>query len=304
MKIAHFSDLHLCANHLPENLIKAQILVQTALKRGADHFVFTGDIAHLGDFDDFISLRHLLAEFNLLDSRKTTIVIGNHDIFGGVHLAEDILTFPETCQKVDYQQKIRDFRLCFYELFEDTFSPNPNQIFPFGKVVENVLLVGLNSTRPYSIVKNPFASRGKIGKIQRNGLKTILGHQKYRDLVKIVLVHHHFNKPPESHKNYLLDVERFGGKLTKKHKLYKIFRRHKVALTLHGHQHRSMEYTRHGLHFLNAGASTSRNPGNLNLISVGTHKIETEIIPVRFNISPRNGTLRETPSLTLTEPVF
>jgi 3',5'-cyclic AMP phosphodiesterase CpdA len=287
MKIAHLSDLHLCAKYLPDNLKKTRILIETALQKGADHLVITGDIAHNTDFDDFISLRHLLAEFNLLDPRKTTVVIGNHDIFGGVHLAEDILTFPQKCLQVDYQKKIREFRLCFFELFDHAFFPLPDQIFPFGKRVDNVLFVGMNSTQPYSLIKNPFASRGKIAKNQRNGLITILGHPEFQNTIKIILLHHHFNKIPRSENNYLIDLERFVGRLSNKQKLLKIFRKHQVALTLHGHQHRSLEYLRNGLRFVNAGACASENPGNLNLISVTPDSIETEIIPVPFKFQSR-----------------
>lgn len=289
MKIAHLSDLHLYARYLPGNLPKTRVLIETALQKGADHLVITGDITHNADFDDFISLRHLLAEYDLLDARKTTIVIGNHDIFGGVHLAEEILTFPQKCQRVDYLQKIREFQLGFSELFDHAFYLQTDQVFPFGKVVDDVLLVGLNSTQPYSIVKNPFASRGNIIKKQRAGLKAILDHPDFRDKIKIILLHHHFNKI-RSENNYLIDIERFVGRLSHQPRLMKIFRKHQVSLILHGHQHRSQEYFRDGLRFFNAGASTAENTGKLNVISVTPDAIETEIIPVPFKFISRQFT--------------
>lgn len=303
MKIAHLSDLHLFARHLPGNLQKTRVLIEAALQKGADHLVITGDITHNADFDDFISLRHLLAEYHLLDARKTTVVIGNHDIFGGVHLAEEILTFPQKCQQVDYQQKIREFQHCFSELFDHAFFPQADQIFPFGKAVDKVLLVGLNSTQPYSLIKNPFASRGNIVKKQRVGLKTILDHPDFRDKIKIILLHHHFNKI-RSEKNYLIDIERFVGRLSHKPRLMKIFRKHQVRLILHGHQHRSQEYFRDGLRFFNGGASTAESTGKLNFISVTPEAIETEIIPVPFKflsrqIAPHNKAMPTFPAIEI-----
>ena len=44
-------------------------------------------------------------------------------------------------------------------------------------------------------------------------------------------------------------------KLRGKKELLKLFRKHGVTLVLHGHYHRSMEYTGKGMTFLNAGGS-------------------------------------------------
>ena len=115
MKIAHLSDVHICQKSRPKNLERTKLLLDYALQQGVDHIVITGDIVHLGEVEDYIALRNLFQEFGLLDPFKLTLVIGNHDVFGGVYLAEDILSFPEKCESINYDAKLLEFKNHFFE---------------------------------------------------------------------------------------------------------------------------------------------------------------------------------------------
>ncbi len=284
MKIAHFSDLHICQKSRPRNLERTKLLIDYALKQETDHFVFTGDLVHLGNKEDFIALRNLLDEFNLLDSSRVTLVIGNHDIFGGVYFAEDVLTFPHKCEGIDYHKKLIEFKNYFFETFENTYFPATNDPYPFAKILGNVVLIGLNSIHPYSRWKNLFASKGLVGKEQRENFKQILSRTEFRDKMKIVLIHHHFRKV--SHRcslfaNTLLrNIETYGNKLKNRKQIARLLGKYKVDLILHGHEHDSHEYFYKGLHFMNAGGCIEKNNQDelqLNFVTVAKNTIKTEI---------------------------
>ena len=192
MRFAHISDLHLCIKHKSDNISKIKKLIQHALDNSAQHFVITGDISDNADEKDFNILRELLKNFDLLRSDKTSIVIGNHDIFGGTQTAQDVFNFPTKCMNTNYHEKVAKFINHFKELFEDTIRHHDELYFPFAKEFKNVLLVGLNSTAEYSRFKNPFASNGHVSKMQRQFLKAILTKNEFKEKVKIILAHHHF----------------------------------------------------------------------------------------------------------------
>ena len=263
MRIAHISDLHLCAKHKRENISKIKRLIKHALDNGAQHFVFTGDISDNSNEKDFVLFREILKKYDLLRSDKSTIVIGNHDIFGGPQTAQDVLNFPSKCINTNYHEKVANFIEHFKELFEGTIRTHDELFFPFAKVFKDVLLVGLNSNAEYSRLKNPFASNGHVSKIQRRFLKTILGKNEYDGKVKIVLTHHHFyQKDVASHSSegsMWNKIENYTMKLRGKKKLLKLFIEHNVKLVLHGHSHEMKEYFRDGIRFVNSGGSIDNN---------------------------------------------
>lgn len=284
MKIAHLSDLHICQKSRPKNLDQTKLLIDYAIKQGTDHFVFTGDIVHLANKNSFVAFRNLLDEFNLLDSTRATLVVGNHDIFGGVYFAEDILKFPQQCQAVDYHQRVVEFKNYFFETFENTYFPTSQEPYPFAKKIGNVVLIGLNSIHRYSKLKNLTASKGAVGKTQLENLRQILSRSEFQDTIKIVLVHHHFKKV--SHRcslftNTLLrNIETYGNKLKNRNQIARLLNKHHVDLILHGHEHDSHEYFYQNLHFMNAGGCIEKNNHDelqINFITIGSNKIKTEI---------------------------
>ena len=102
MKIIHISDLHLDTFYKQDNYIKTLLLFEYIADSGFDHVVITGDITENAEKSAFLMARNLLKKFNLLNPHKCTIIIGNHDIFGGVLLAEDILNYPKKCRLTNF----------------------------------------------------------------------------------------------------------------------------------------------------------------------------------------------------------
>ncbi len=284
MRIAHISDLHFNTKFKSGNILKAKRLIKHALNSGAEHLVISGDISDNSDEKDFIILKEILKRFDLLRSDKTSIVIGNHDIFGGPQTAQDVLNFPSKCMNTNYHQKVAKFIDHFKELFENTIRPHDELFFPFAKEFKDVLLVGLNSNAEYSRLKNPFASNGHVSKIQRQFLKVILTKNEFKEKVKIILTHHHFypkNVTSHSSESTMWNrIENYTMKLRGKKKLLKLFLESNVKLVLHGHSHEMKEYFREGIRFVNSGGSVDNNlkdEASLFLIDAFPFEITAEI---------------------------
>ncbi|MHB8930652.1 MAG: metallophosphoesterase family protein [Melioribacteraceae bacterium] len=285
MRIAHISDLHICGKHKRENISKVKKLIQHALENGAQHFVITGDISDNADEKDFNVFKEVLKKFDLYRSDKTTIVIGNHDIFGGPQTAQDVFNFPAKCMNTNYHEKIAKFVDHFKELFENTIRPHDELYFPFAKVFKDVLFVGLNTNAEYSRFKNPFASNGQVLKVQRQFLKMILLKKEFDEKVKIVLTHHHFypkNVASHSSEGTLWNkIENYTMKLRGKKKLMKTFIEHDVKLVLHGHSHEMKEYYREGIRFVNSGGAVENHMKDsigMFLINAFPFEISTDVL--------------------------
>ena len=281
MRIAHLSDLHFTTFFSNNNLPQIEQALRFAIENQADHIAITGDLTDNAVPKDFIILRRLFEKLNILDYNKLSLVIGNHDIFGGVQTAEDIFNFPDKCSKVNYQQKLQDFYSFFPELFNGSIDYNPLNIFPFVKKIDNFLLIGLNSIAEYSMVSNPFASNGIIELSQLNTISEILEPYQDNKYRKIVLVHHHFNKmnvAENSSGSFWQNIEKQTMKLRKKKRLLKIFNHFGVELVLHGHYHVSRDYVRKGITFSNAGASLKgQEKGEININFIDVHKRDIDI---------------------------
>ncbi len=266
MKIAHLSDLHICSKYKRNNIVRTKKLLRHALDSGADHIVITGDLTDNAQQEDFIIFKKILQSFGLLKSEKTSIIIGNHDIFGGVQTANDVLNFPSKCAKINYKEKLEQFIKHFEDLFINTFTPSKDNLFPYAKELDNVLLIGLNSIDEYSKLKNPFASNGIVKKNQLIDLKNIFDKKLYSNKLKIVMVHHHFYKKNVSSKssenNLWNKIENFTMKLRKKKKLLNILKENNVGIILHGHSHEIKEYYRKGIKLLNAGGAIENDSQN------------------------------------------
>ena len=198
----------------------------------------------------------------MLESDRMSLVIGNHDIFGGPQIPEDIFTFPEKCKTVDYEKKVKEFGDYFSETFKNCIYKNEENVFPFVKILDEVMITGFNSIDKYSKLKNPFASNGAIGFGQFQELSDI--YRSYSKLVKykLMLVHHHFNKikvKEESYATVWRMMEKQTMKLRKKKKIIELFKYLGTDLVLHGHLHEQNEYVRKKLRFLNSGASIKNN---------------------------------------------
>lgn len=266
MKIAHISDLHISSDFKRANIRKTKKLLNFFLENNYDHLVITGDITDNADAKDFQAFRKILQSYGLLDTLKCSVVIGNHDIYGGVQTAMDVVQFPNKCKTVDFDTKVKEFCAYFEELFFDTLRPDKESYFPYAKDLGDVVLVGLNSIDKYSRLKNPFASNGRVNDIQLEYLSELLEHEDIKKKRKTVLIHHHFYKKTEAtqaaQKNLWSRVESFALKLRGRKKLLKVLSGKHVDYILHGHSHEKKIYDKNGITFLNAGASVDNHKQN------------------------------------------
>ncbi len=279
MKIAHLSDFHLCSYFADSNQSAILDVLHYCLLLNPDHIVITGDLTENADERDFETLRDIFKKLNLLNSDRLSIVIGNHDIFGGLVTAEDIFTFPQRCKKTNYTQKVRKFYEYFSETFEHTVYRSKN-IFPYAKIINDTLITGANSIDTYSKMRNPFASNGFIEDEQFNELQDIfLRFRRFAENA-VLLIHHHFNKIASLKSNALSglwhNIEKQTMKLRGKKRIHSLLLNHKVNVVLHGHVHQNHEYRINNIPFLNSGASI-KGGIHANIIEFLPTGLKTEI---------------------------
>jgi 3',5'-cyclic AMP phosphodiesterase CpdA len=285
--IAHISDLHLSAEHKRFNLRRAHRLLTSILAHKVDHVILTGDVAADAARRDFDVARRLFKGHGLLDPEKLSLVVGNHDVFGGVHTAEDILTFPRRCREIDYDRKVEEFRAHFHETFGRSLFASHSRPFPYAKILGDIVLIGANSVAAYSGVRNPVGSNGEVDDGQYKKLRMLFEAPPLRKKRKIVLIHHHFHKVAQAPAGTLSTVwgaiERQTMKLRGKKRLFELFLEHDVALVAHGHVHTNGDYERKGVKFLNGGGSLlgPESPHvSFNLIRISREGMNTRTITV------------------------
>ncbi|MCF8259954.1 MAG: metallophosphoesterase [Melioribacteraceae bacterium] len=281
MKIAHISDLHFNSLYKKYNISQTEKLLALAVENEVDHVVITGDISDNAEEKDFRTFRRMLKDFGLFKSQKTSVVVGNHDIFGGVFTAMDIVNFPSKCLATNYAEKLDLFTNQFQELFLDTIRISETQIFPYVKELRDVVFLGLNSIPFYSKLNNPFASNGRIDSLQlenANKLMSVLDSKISKTKRRIALVHHHFYRKKEkasASNSPLWDrVESFSMKLRGKKKVIKFLGKHGFDLVLHGHSHEIREYRRNDIQFLNAGGCIENRDNDSRFFIIDTENPE------------------------------
>lgn len=284
MRIAHISDLHICAKNKRTNIRNTKHIINYIVNNNFDHVVVTGDVSDNAQSRDFEILRNLFNKAGLLDNDKLTMIIGNHDIFGGVQKPEDIFTFPKKCMQTNYKKMVDDFHIYFIEAFWKTYHPVENEVFPFVKDLGGIILIGLNSVDHYSKIKNPFASNGRISKKQYEGLEKIFTMDEYKNKVKILCIHHHFYKEPLCNSNPNLSllerIEKQTMKLRGKKRLINMLTGNNVELVLHGHLHETCEYSKKNIRFINAGATINGKLANnivLNEIEISENSVSVTL---------------------------
>ncbi len=283
MIIAHLSDLHLSLDHHKGNTHRCRRALEYLAKLNPDHIVVTGDLSWNADKRELLMARTMFEDHGLFATGRLSIIPGNHDVFGGVHTAEEALNFFSRCKWTRFEDRLATFQEVFHELFDSCLYSSRKHIFPFVKTVGDTALIGLNSVMLHSSLKNPFGSNGLVGKKQRERLNALMSFPLLKEKRKIVLIHHHFHKPSWEAGTVLsglwLAFENKTMKLRKKQSLLRLFERSKVDLVLHGHHHDNCEYKRSGIHFMNAGG-TLMGPDsstlNVNLVTFEGQRMQTE----------------------------
>lgn len=290
MKIAHLSDFHIDLNYKKDNYLRTKQLLKYVISNDFDHVIVSGDITESAEESSLQMARNLFAEYGLLDHNKLTLTIGNHDIYGGVHLAEDVINYPAKCKSTDYNQKVKLFSEYFSETFQGVTRISKNEPFPFIKIFDKIALIVIDSNSAYSMFKNPFASNGKISKNILKELEYRINNTEFEGKHKIVVTHHHFCKDVinESNSSAALwqAIERQTLKLRNRKRIIKQFKKMGVELVLHGHLHENSEYLRKGIKFINGGGSVlcqDKNLLNINAIKITGNEIFNEVIHLKAN---------------------
>jgi len=288
-KIIHISDLHIAADNGTHNWRATERILEEVVARGFDHLIITGDLVQEPTFRDFMLARKILTDFGLMNSNTLSLTIGNHEIFGGVHLAREIMGFPDKCRATDYDRRVADLRDYFPEAFENIITVEPSDIYPNAKIIDDYAIIALNSIARYSLVKNPLASRGYISPDSMTRLKALLRRPEVAGKHKIVIMHHHFCKRPFAvrlEENSIWRwVEWRSLKLRRPKKLISLLKENDIMAVLHGHAHENARYERGGVSFVNAGGSIDNPSGPhpvINELYLEGNRLEQRFAAIAF----------------------
>ncbi len=291
--IIHMSDPHLSRQFYREHFKSFKILLRTVLERDFDHLIVTGDITSTADEDDFFLAREIFSNFGLLDSKKLTVIPGNHDIFGGPHRAIDVLSFPGHIRNVDYRYRIALFHGAFRESFDGCYFPVAGSFYPFVKQLGPFAIIGLNSVPHWSLRQNPFGSNGLLDDIQFEGLRSLIKSPLLENLIPVAVIHHHFNdmaKDASPTNSLWQKIESKTMRLRKRHKTLRLFEALNVRYILHGHIHRNELYDRNGIQCANGAGAVCDDPiplikYNRLRFEKGMNSIETVVLPIPYQVS-------------------
>ncbi len=253
-KIAHISDLHVSFKDNDGHGQRLVALLKDITERKCDHVVVTGDLVNNPSPEDLGFVREIFSHFGLLDINRMSVVTGNHDIYGGPPEGQNGFRFYVNCKETDLQLTLDKF----IDTFRETF-PSKNS-FPYLKTIGNVAFVGINSIGKWSMKKNREGSNGIILSQDFSLIKDLLTSEDTKDKFKIILIHHHFNKPgadAEIHPAHSIWLKAINWKmkLYNKKKLLKLFRDNGVSMILSGHTHVNEIYNMNGVTIVNSSSS-------------------------------------------------
>src|ERR1017187_4352972 len=235
--IAHIADPHIDMAMHPERLSSLRELLVRAIRNGVSHIVISGDIASVPEVSSWIAVRTLLQGLGIYHKARVSIVIGNHDVFGGPNSTFETFRFQRKCQRTNVEKNIRQFESVFAELFRGTLHPSDSP-FPYVKVVGSHVFVGINSVAPFSLRHNPCASNGEVPARDIEWIDRQL--TRLSSYNKVIIMHHHLL----NHKAQFLKKRRLLHKLLywledktlrlrDNTELIALFRKHAVEAVLH-----------------------------------------------------------------------
>lgn len=281
MRMIHLSDTHVCALFKPENARKLNVLLRRVTNEAFDHLMITGDLTDGADRGSLNTIRNILKSHGLLNSGLATVVPGNHDIFGTVRKASDFPAFVRRCAAADCEERIRIFRDELGELFEGAEFTASDKPFPFLKTVGGLSLIGMNSSAPYSMRNNFFASAGRLTAEMLNDVEKLLAGNGHASRPKILLAHHgSWKRSPRRGGADGKGRKGAGNPLRKLRELG-------VGAVLHGHTHVMAGAYRDGILFANAGGSIDGKTAD----TYGFNEVDYDGRSDVFNVATRSGVL-------------
>jgi 3',5'-cyclic AMP phosphodiesterase CpdA len=269
-KILHVSDLHYGRPYLPE---AGEALQRIAPSLELDAIVVSGDISQRAKAREFSEARRFL---DRLPKVPMLVVPGNHDV--PLYRVAERLMKP-------------------HGLYRELITPELNPILE----LDDVMLVGLDSTSPRRSITNGRVHRDQLEHCQRIFAKVPPG------VARIVVAHHHFAPGPD----YLHDRT-----MPKARRAIDCFVAQGVEMILGGHLHRSYignsldffpgNHRDRGIIIVQCGTTTSsrgrgreRDENTFNVIDVGTRTLSVihymyfearcGFAPVSQHVFPRPG---------------
>ncbi len=281
MRIAHISDLHIldlagisAGRFANRRLIGGlnlalrrrgqyrtdilERLIEDILREDVDHVAITGDLSNLALESEFERVFHLVKLLGGYD--RVSVVPGNHDYYTAGAIAA------------------RRFEKFFNGFMYQGYSDLKTVFYPYSKVLGDVLLVGLNS----ACHTTPPMSYGTISAKQLDATDKILSSSRFRNLRKVVLLHHTLHRQAWH--------TEATTRLVNRENLLRVLMRNRVDLALYGHDHHGkvweVDEGGHRLHLINCGSSTRLGPqphqrARYHLITIelerGVRRIETKV---------------------------
>lgn len=184
MKIAHFSDLHLCLEHGGRRQIRSVVqLFKLALQKGCEHFVVSGDIVEYANHQDLSRWLQGLQKLGI-QGHQLTLIPGNHDVF------------PASPYRV-WRSLFRFTKFPrYYERFLEIASPYLGEILhnrplvQFRELNEKTVLYAVD-TNDYQVKNHRLSGRGRlplsIGKLIEDHIEA----KRLWDRNLILAIHHH-----------------------------------------------------------------------------------------------------------------
>jgi 3',5'-cyclic-AMP phosphodiesterase len=260
--IAHLSDPHLSRQHYREHIKSLKSLLRSILDDGVDHLVVTGDIVSTADPDDYHLAREIFSHFGLMHRDRLTVVPGNHDIFGGPHRATEVPHFPRHLRTVDYRRKHMLFEEAFAETFEGVYRAGNSRLYPFIKIVGSSALIAFDSTMPWSLMRNPFGSNGRLGAAQLASFAGSDVSTLLHGRIPLVVMHHHLHDyvHPSGDLSLWDRLERRTMRLHHPKRALRLFSMLGVKSVLHGHVHSNTIAERQGVLFVNGAGAVCDDP--------------------------------------------
>lgn len=287
--LAHISDPHVSRRYYRDHIKSLKLLLRAVLDAGCDHVVVTGDIVSTADPDDFALAREIFGTLGLLSADRLTVVPGNHDVFGGPHRATDVLEFPSRIRTVDRAAMRALFVDAFAETFEGVMRPDPALPFPFVKRAGPFDIIGIDSTMPWSLLRNPLGSNGHVDDAQLRALSALAQRGADASRIPVVAMHHHLRDAVDATPDHRLwtAIERRTMRLRGRARLLRRLASLDARVVLHGHVHLNETYIVRGMRVANGAGAVCDDPipfikYNTLRVHEGNLGLEIRTLPVPY----------------------
>jgi 3',5'-cyclic AMP phosphodiesterase CpdA len=198
MKLAHFSDLHLCKEFgIKRQLRVVQRMLEDAVSRGVDHFVFTGDFVDYGNVKDFGRFCAMLKD-SRIKSSHVTVLPGNHDIYpvrGSGHASMLFKFLPDLVTDVLMGRNAQKNFEHFCRLARPFTAPmehlGPDGEFCYIRMLsKSAALVALDSTHSHWVGRFDPAAGHIDAEVMESISEAFTRHPYARAHTRILAMHH------------------------------------------------------------------------------------------------------------------